>query len=211
MAGTKPFGFFRDVLLGRFKARGVVIGSDFRFGANRSAGALELVRWGEDFEIPIWVISPVRHSRQIVSSTMIRGLMELGQFRKAVSYLGHPYLIAGKVIRGRGMGRRIGIPTANLDVHADKVLPRGVFAVRGWVEGNENRRGGVWKGVCNIGVRPTFGGTRPSVEVHFPGRTVNLRGRMLFVEIEKWLRGEKKFRSIEQLTAQIAKDIKKSL
>jgi riboflavin kinase / FMN adenylyltransferase len=208
LAGMRPFGFFKEILFNRLKACGIVIGADFRFGADRSAGALELVRWGEDFGIPVWVIPPVRYARQVVSSTVIRALFEEGRFRKASAFLGHPYLIAGPVIRGHGLGSRIGVPTANIGVHEDKVLPRGVFSVRGWIEGSEHRAGGVMRGVCNIGIRPTFGGKRPTVEVHFPGKKLDLRGRMLCIELDRRLRGEKRFRSIEALKAQINRDIR---
>lgn len=211
LAGMRPFGFFKEILVNRLKARGIVVGADFRFGADRSAGALELVRWGEEFEIPVWVIAPVRHAGHVASSTAVRSLLEEGRFRKAVSVLGHPYLIAGRVIRGRGLGSKIGVPTANVGVHPDKVLPRGVFAVRAWVEGRENRAGGVLRGVCNIGIRPTFGGRRTSVEVHFPGKKLNLRGRVLFVELERRLRGEKRFRSIAALRRQIGRDIRAAM
>ena len=208
LAAMRPFGFFREVLIKKYRAIGVVVGSDFRFGAQRSAGALELVRWAEDFGIPVWVISPVRWNRQVVSSTLVRALFEEGRFEKASGFLNHPYLIAGKVVRGRGMGTKIGVPTANVDVHPDKILPRGVFAVRAWARGNENRAGAVLRGVCNIGVRPTFGGARPSVEVHFPGKKLNLRGKTLFVELERRLRSEKRFRSVDALKVQIARDIR---
>jgi len=207
LAAMRPFGFFREILLKKFKAIGIVVGNDFRFGAQRSAGALELVRWGEDFGIPVWVISPVRWKRQVVSSTLIRALFSEGRYKKATGFLNHPYLIAGKVVRGHGMGSKIGVPTANIDVHPDKVLPRGVFAARAWVQGSEQRRGGILPGVCNIGVRPTFGGARPTVEIHFPGRKVQLRGRTLLVELGRRLRSEKRFRSVGELKRQIALDI----
>ena len=208
MAAMRPFGFFKEVLLKRFRAVGIVVGTDFRFGAERAAGALELVRWGEEFEIPVWVISPVRWARTVVSSTLIRNLLENGFFQRATAFLNHPYLIAGRVVRGHGMGTKIGVPTANLDVHADKVLPRGVFAVNAWVEGHKNRPGGRLFGVCNIGVRPTFRGKHPTVEVHFPGKKLNLRGRTLFVELERRLRSEKRFKSVEDLKRQISRDIR---
>lgn len=211
MAAMRPFGFFKEILLRKFRAVGIVVGTDFRFGAERSGGAVELVRWGEEFNLPVWVISPVRWARQVVSSTLIRTLFEEGRFNRATAYLNHPYLIAAPVIRGRGLGSKIGVPTANLGVHADKVLPRGVFSVRSWLEGHENRAGGVWRGVCNIGVRPTFGGKLPTVEVHFPGKKLNLRGRTLFVEVERRLRGEKKFESVDALTRQIARDIRAAM
>ncbi len=208
LASMRPFGFFRDLLINKYRAAGIVVGADFRFGAQRSAGALELVRWGEDFGIPVWVISPVRWNRQVVSSTLVRALFEEGKYKRASSFLNHPYLIAGKVVRGHGMGSKIGVPTANVGVHPDKILPRGVFSARAWIQGSEHRAGGVLRGVCNIGVRPTFGGAGPTVEIHFPGKKLNLRGRTLFVELERRLRSEKRFRSVDGLKRQIARDIR---
>ncbi|MBV9080069.1 MAG: riboflavin biosynthesis protein RibF [Elusimicrobia bacterium] len=206
MAAMRPFTFFRDVILKKFKARGVVVGSDFRFGAGRSGGAFELVRWGQDFSIPVWVIAPVRFRRTVVSSTLVRTLFTEGRFQTASEFLGHPYLISGVVRPERGVGRKIGFPTANLATHPDKILPPGVFAVRGWIETKGGKRK-LWPGVANIGVRPTFKAAGPAVEAHFFGDPGRLAGRRVSIELLRRLRSERRFRSPAALASQIEKDI----
>ncbi|MCG3203667.1 MAG: Riboflavin biosynthesis protein RibF [Elusimicrobia bacterium] len=205
IAGLKPFAFFRDILIRSLNAKGVVIGADFRFGKERSAGALELVRWGGEFEIPVWVIPPVKIHRQIVSSSLIRRYLEGNYYRQALNYLGHPYLVQGRVVQGRHLGRKLGFPTANLQVAKGKILPRGVFAVRGTIK---NCRTPSFEGVCNIGSRPTVSHTSKMVlEVHIFGETPSLVGKTIQVELVHRLRGEKKFKSLDQLKRAIASDV----
>jgi riboflavin kinase/FMN adenylyltransferase len=126
--------------------------------------------------------------------------------------LGHPYLIRGRVVRGRGLGVKLGFPTANLRVGRGKLLPRGVFAVRGWIErpGTRHRHlhRSTFMGVCNIGTRPTVGG-KPvlGAEVHVFNWHRNLVGRTLCIELVERLRTERKFPSLPALTRAIARDV----
>lgn len=201
----KPFAFFRNLLLKDLNAKGVVVGSDFRFGLGRAAGALELVRWGEEFEIPVWVIAPVKVRRQVVSSSLIRQLLDANHFKQALCFLGHPYLIQGCVRPGRQVGRKIGFPTANVSVERGKILPRGVFAVRGAILGGNKTS---FEGVCNIGTRPTFlRSPSVTVEVHIFGDVPRLIGKTLQVELLHRLRSEKKFENKQQLQRAIASDV----
>ncbi len=208
IATLRPFLFFRDVLLRGFNAKGVVVGLDFRFGTDRSAGALELVRWGGEFGIPVWVIPPVRWNRRVVSSTLIRQLLRADQLGQANAYAGHPYLIHGTVVKGRGAGTKLGFPTANLRIAPAKILPRGVFAVAGWVQ---NGRMKPFQGVCNIGIRPTLLKSSPvSVEVHLFGRPGLLIGKRVFVQLLHRLRKEKRFSSVAALKRAIAADVRRA-
>lgn len=209
LAALKPFSFFRSVLLNEFNARGIVVGLDFRFGAERAGGALELVRWGLEFELPVWVIPPVRHAGQVVSSSLIRGLFAEGRYQKAEGFLGHPYLIHGKAVHGHGVGRTIGFPTVNLEVEPGKVLPGGVYAVRAWA-GSDKLGRKTFEGVCNIGTRPTFGGHKVITEIHFLGKAGVPKEKTVFVQLLRRLRSEKKFRSPSALSAQIALDAAKA-
>jgi len=111
-------------------------------------------------------------------------------------------------VADRGVGRKIGFPTANLEVAAGKVLPRGVFVVRGWFENAPKR---ILVGVCNIGVRPTFlKGSAVSVEVHVFGVKGDWAGKTLFIELLHRLRSEKKFKSPAQLQKAIASDVRRA-
>jgi len=201
------FLFFRDILVNTFKAKGLVVGHDFRFGKNRSAGAVELVRWGQEYEIPIWVISPVKKGGFIVSSTRIRDAFQKNQFNKARLLLGHPYPVTGHVVRGRGLGKKLGFPTANLHVSKKKILPRGVFAITG----TQGRSKTILKGVCNIGIRPTLRRRSAlSVEVHFFKLNLNLHGKSIQLQLHARLRAEKKFPNLKALRQAIHRDIAKA-
>jgi riboflavin kinase/FMN adenylyltransferase len=203
----RPFNFFRDMLVRTCGAKGVVVGLDFRFGQNRSAGAHELVRWGEEFNIPIWVIAPVKFKSEVVSSSLIRKNFTGGHANKAIKLLGHPHLIRGRVVRGRGVGKKIGFPTANIKTAPGKILPRGVFAVKGEIEGWRGARR-QFQGVCNIGVRPTLLKTSAvHVEVHLFHRHDALVGRTINLELVHQIRSEKKFANLRALQDQIRRDI----
>lgn len=201
----KPFHFFRDVLLRLYKARGIVVGADFRFGAGRSAGAVELVQWGGEFEIPVWVIPPVKWNGKTISSSLIRDNLIKNRLETANNMLGHPYVIWGKVIHGHAQGRKLGFRTANLQTAKGKLLPQGVYAVSGWV-GKKT-----FKGVCNIGVRPTLFRNSPILmEVHLFGMHENLIEKEMIVFLRRRLRDEKKFASKEDLIKAIKTDVKRA-
>jgi len=208
LSEMRPFNFFRDLLINQHGARGLVVGHDFRFGVNRSAGAEQLVQWGQEFEIPVWVIPPVKKGRNIISSTKIRKALNQNRFHEALSFMGNGYVVMGKVVKGQGRGKDLGFPTANLKISKEKILPRGVFAVRGSPVAPRMK----WSyGVCNIGVRPTFYKTsRLSVEVHFFGRKRSFLGKYLVLELRRKIRPEKKFSSAQQLIAALQSDTRKA-
>ncbi len=202
----RPFSFFRGLLINQFKAKGLVVGFDFRFGEGRSAGAIELVKWGQEFEIPVWVIPPIHQEKAIVSSTRIRELMEAGRFQKALSFLGHPYLIAGKIVRGQRVGRKIGFPTTNIQTIKGKLLPSGVFVIRGRPLNLKSKE--QFFGVGNIGRRPTLFKNSPvTVEVHWLKGNVPSYGKTIVLELLHRLRPEKKFKSAQALQKAIKQDI----
>jgi riboflavin kinase/FMN adenylyltransferase len=206
----KPFHFFRDILLRSYNARGVVVGADFRFGEGRSAGAVELVQWGGEFEIPVWVIPAVRWNGKIISSSSIREALAANRLDAANNLLGHPYIVGGRVVKGHARGRGLGFPTANIRAADGKLLPAGVFAVTGWYAGKTGKKH-AFKGVCNIGVRPTlYTGSPVTVEAHLFGTHPDLVGKQMMVELRRRLRGEKKFASADKLAAAIRKDVEQA-
>lgn len=206
----KPYSFFRDILLKKYRAKGLVVGLDFRFGVNRSAGVMELVRWGQEKRIPVWVIPPVKFQGKVVSSTEVRKLFSENHYDAAIKFLDHAYLIHGKIRKGRGIGRQIGFPTSNLQVSQGKVLPRGVFAVVGRRWGRQ--KGALMTGVCNIGTRPTFfKKSGVTVEVHWlTGRPPEAPSSLL-IELVGRIRSEKRFESPAALSRAIAADIRRAV
>ena len=140
---------------------------------------------------------------QIVSSTRIRRLITEGKLEEAHQLLGRTYLMHGTVIRGDGLGRTLGFPTANLDMQGLVAPPNGVYAVRAKITSR------VFNGVMNIGYRPTLKKTKPArqIEIHFPGETLDLYDQPLQVAVLKQIRQEKAFPSMEGLKHQIANDL----
>lgn len=192
--------FVKKYLVGQLKATEVFVGYDYAFGAKRSGEIAHLKRLGEKFGFKIVVVPPVKLGGQPVKSSVIRELVSSGKFNQAVRLLGHPYRISGKVVRGRGVGKGLGFPTANLSVVKDKLIPaHGVYA--GYVNGK--------KCAVNIGDRPTFGLNQPEVEVHILNFKGNLRGKLLQVDLFKRLREEKQFSDVEKLISQIRRDVKR--
>jgi len=193
--------FVKKYLVGRLKATEVFVGYDYAFGAKRSGEIAHLKKLGEKFGFKIVVVPPVKLGGHPVKSSVIRELVSSGKFNLAVKLLGHPYPVTGKVGRGRGIGRGLGFPTANLRVAKDKLIPaHGVYA--GYVKGK--------KCAINIGDKPTFGlNNLPEVEVHILNFKGNLRGKLLQVALFKRLRDEKQFSDVEKLKSQIRRDINK--
>ncbi len=142
----------------------------------------------------------------VVSSTLIRLLLTEGQVEEAARLLGRPYRLRGEVVSGDARGRTIGFPTANLRLHERLCVPGdGVYAVRCTVP-----RLGLFPAVANLGLRPTFEGTRRQMEVHLIGFQGDLYGLELPVDFVARLRGEQRFESVEALIAQISRDIEKA-
>ncbi|MBI3548118.1 MAG: riboflavin biosynthesis protein RibF [Elusimicrobia bacterium] len=198
--------FFRDFLLRRCRAGGLLVGPDFAFGKGR-LGTTSWLRRVCSEEGLLFRIQPIVAERAAkLSSSTIRRALLAGDVATARRHLGRPYRLDGLVVRGRGLGGKIGVPTANLEVSPERILPRGVFKVR--VEGPASLAGGC-VGVCNIGTRPTVDrGPRVHVEVHIPGFSASLYGRRLTVDFLRRLRGERRFPTIRALIAQIRRDIR---
>ena len=182
-------------------AAGFVCGSDFRFGAGGSGTAEKLEDFCRSRNLP-YAIVPQRLLQGVrVSSTYIRDLLEAGEMEQAVEFLGHPHVLTGKVITGRGLGHTIGIPTANLSLPAGVLCPKhGVYACKVAVDGNE------YLAVTNIGTRPTVSGEGVTVEAFLLDFAGDLYGKTLTLSFYSFLRPEKKFPSLEALQAEIRKN-----
>jgi riboflavin kinase/FMN adenylyltransferase len=197
-----PEDFVGDILVGVFRASAIVIGEDFRFGRDRAGDVASLRDYGDRWDFEVEVVGLVNGDGPL-SSTRIRTLIADGDIGAAAEALGRPFELPGRVVQGEGRGTTIGIPTANLDVPLGLAVPaRGVYAVRVEIPGE-----GTVPAVANIGIRPTFGGTRETVEVHLLDRNDDLYGADLRVCFEARIRDERKFPSVEELIAQIDDDI----
>lgn len=186
-------------------AAGFVCGDDFRFGFRGEGTALSLAAFCRDQGLP-WAIVPAQTMDGItVSSTHIRTLLEAGDMEQAVRFLGHPHILTGKVISGRGLGHTLGIPTANLALPAGVVCPKhGVYACKAIVDCRE------YLAVTNIGTRPTVGGHHTTVEPWLLDFAGNLYDKPLTLEFYAFLRPEQKFASLDALKAEIQKNAEKT-
>ncbi len=205
LAALSAREFMAQILRDRLHVRKLVIGYDNRFGHNRSEGFEDYVRHGRDLGMEVIASTPFTIDGEAVSSSRIRRLLAAGETVEAARCLGAPYIIAGQVVEGFQLGRRLGFPTANIDMGDEKkLLPAaGVYAVRVRVEGSQETK----PAVMNIGQRPTFGGEETSVEVHIIHFDGNLYGHRVMVAVGERLREERKFRSAEALAGQLRKDV----
>ncbi len=209
-AALSPEEFLAAVTPARARLVVLVIGHDFRMGRGREAGFEELAKLGEARGFRVTRTPAMRGDGEAVSSTRIRTLLREGRVREAAELLGHAYLVEGEVVPGRGIGRTLDFPTANVDgKDARKLLPApGVYAVRVEIA----REGGVERpGVMNLGTRPTFGPGETALEVHLPGFTGDLVGERLRVALVERLRDEQRFEGPGALRAQIAQDVREAL
>jgi riboflavin kinase/FMN adenylyltransferase len=195
-----PETFIKEVL-SRLSIKKIIIGDDFRFGANREGDFNFLKNWGNENNIIIEKTQTFFMHNQRVSSTRIRECLTKGDFETAKELLGRPYTFTGKVVYGQQLGTQLGVPTANLWLPQNKLPIAGVYIVKVEAEGE------TYGGIANMGTRPTVDGQNPVLEVHILGFSGNLYGKKIKVEFLKKVRDEKKFNGLDELKEQIFKDI----
>lgn len=201
-AALGPEDFVRRILVEGLKARYVLVGDDFRFGARRAGDFDMLMVYGERFGFQAEAMHTVEAAGQRASSTAVREALAGGDMAGAAQLLGRPYSISGRVVGGDQIGRKIGYPTANILLKHNRPPVKGVFAVR--VQGLEHPD---WPGVANLGTRPSVHPNgNPTLEVHLFNLDRNLYGQHLRVEFLHKLRDEAKFPSFDALVVQIGKD-----
>ncbi|MEI7848498.1 MAG: bifunctional riboflavin kinase/FAD synthetase [Chloroflexota bacterium] len=183
----------------------LLIGYDFSLGKNRVGNFERLSHIGQDLGYRVSMVEPISFNNELISSTLIRQAIAHGDVKQAAEKLGRYYSMTGLVISGDGRGRTIGIPTANVNIPKEKVLPRnGVYAC--WAVLPDNQK---HPAVVNIGLRPTFtnGEVKPRVEAHLLDHTSDLYGQNLTLEFVDRLRDEQKFPSVDALITQVHTDI----
>lgn len=201
-----PWMDFISLLCREYGAAGFVCGHDFRFGHGGKGDADALEKHCRGAGLPCTVVPEQKLEGVTVSSTHIRGLLAQGEMETAVRFLGHPHILTGTVVSGRGVGRTIGVPTANLQLPEGVLCPKhGVYACMAVVDGTP------LPAVTNIGSRPTVGGHRVTVEPWILNYTGDLYGKTLTLEFYRFLREERKFNSLEELRSQIQKNAAQTL
>ena len=195
-----PINFLDKVLL-RLNIKKLIIGDDFKFGANREGDFNLLEKWGTENSIKVSNTETFKIEGERVSSTRIRKALTSGQFELASKLLGRPFTYSGKVVYGQQLGAQLGIPTANLWLPKNKLPISGVYIVKVNLDNRE------LNGIANMGIRPTVGGELPVLEIHLLDFSQSIYGKTLTVEFLKKVRDEKKFENINALKEQIFKDI----
>jgi len=198
---TMNWHAFLDMLCRDYNAAGFVCGKDFRFGYRGEGNPALLCWYCEDAMIPCNVVPEQEIDGIRVSSTYIRRQIETGDMATAVRFLGHPHILTGKVMPGKQLGRKMGIPTANMQLSPELIVPKfGVYACRVKLDGIS------YPAVTNIGVRPTVSGSGITVEPWILDYSGNLYNRTITLEFFHFLRPERKFDSLEELKQQIHAD-----
>ncbi len=201
LAGLSPEDFVQRLLVARLQAREVWVGPDFRFGRARAGHLGLLQQMGAELGFAAGTIAPVELDGAPVSSTRIRAALQEGDFAAAARLLGKPYSIAGRVVRGKQLGRTLGYPTANLRFARKTPALRGIYAT--WVHGvtAEPR-----PSVSSFGTRPTVGGKEPLLEAHLFDFDGDLYGKLIVIEFVARLRDEEKFPDLPTLVVQMDRD-----
>ena len=196
--------FIKKILYKKIRAKYIFVSNNFRFGNKREGNVKKLIFSEKLFGFKVIKPKPLIKKNKIVSSTLIRKLLEKGHLKKANKLLNRNWSIEGVVEKGRQIGKKIGFPTCNIDIKDYVIAMPGVYAVRVY---QKNKRSYL-KGIANLGYRPTFKQKKILLEVHFFNFSGNLYNKHLSVEFIKFIRKEKKFKNVNQLQKQIKSDLK---
>jgi len=193
---------FLRLLQDQLHMKGLVIGPDFALGRRAEGNIPMLRRLGEEMGFSVTVVPPVKINGDVVSSTAIRRALADGDMEKVERFMGRPFSLHGKVIHGKGRGSGLGFPTVNLDILPGQAIPSdGVYVTRAFV--NERN----YLSVTNVGKNPTFNNTERTIEAFLMDFRDNLYEHEVKIDFIHKLRGEIKFKSVDELTKQIFKDI----
>jgi len=203
LAGLTAAEFIERVLVQGLAVRHLIIGDDFRFGKGRAGDFAMLQAAGQQHGFGVEAMHTIEIGGERVSSSAVRDVLGAGDLEHAARLLGRPYSISGRVVHGGKIGRKLGFPTANIQLKRKRVALTGVFAVT--VSGLDKR---LLPGAASLGVRPTLGlGLRPVLEVHLFDFDREIYGQHVTVHFLHKLRDEARYDSLEALTAQIARDV----
>jgi len=212
-ASLSPEDFIKKILADKLNARYIYVGKNFRFGKNARGDVAMLSFYSRSLNYKVAIFELVGEKKGVISSSFIRGLICRGKLDKARRLLGRPVSILGTVIRGNSLAATLGFPTANINPHHEIVPPSGVYAAYVFFRKKH------MPAMCYIGTRPTIAGipqkkknlSRRRIEVHIFDFSGNLYGRDMEIQFVKKVRNEKKFDSLDSLSAQIRKDAGASL
>jgi riboflavin kinase/FMN adenylyltransferase len=194
--------FIKDFLVDKLKIKHIIIGYDHRFGKGREASVTDLKNYANDYDFTVEEIKAQEIEKITVSSTKIRNSINQGDIKTTEKYLGRYFNLTGKVVKGDGLGKKINYPTANIFIEETyKIIPKdGVYLVETIIKDK------LFKGMMNIGHRPTIGTNVKSIEVHLFNFNEDIYGQVISIKMISKIRDEKKFSSIQALKEQLVKD-----
>ncbi len=201
--------FIKEILVNQLQAKSISVGANFRFGYKRSGDVNTIKLITKDMNIKLKIISILEDNEGRISSSRVRDLLQKSDLKNAFRILNRPYSFTGKVVKGKGIGKSLGFPTANLEIDGRKFLPgEGVYAAWTTINSSPNKI----PSVMNLGSQPTIDPLLPSaVEVHLIDKDIDLYGMNLSVVPFRKLRSQIKFQNINQLSNQIKEDREKAL
>ena len=203
---TKSISFIKSVLSKKIKAKFIFVSNNFRFGNKREGNVKQLIKYETLCKYKIVKPKPLLRNKKVISSSLIRKLIQNGKIKQVNSFLNREWSIEGKVQKGRQLGKKIGFPTANIDIENYVLAKPGVYAVKA----KKYNSSKFIKGIANLGYRPTFNQKKLLLEVHLFNFSENLYNKYLTIYFKKFIRNEKKFKNIGQLQRQIKIDLLKA-
>ncbi|MDR6299930.1 bifunctional riboflavin kinase/FAD synthetase [Mesonia maritima] len=194
--------YVQSILVKKLQAKRVIIGYDHRFGRNRTADIQDLRKLGKQFHFEVEEISKEDIEEVAVSSTKIRKALENGELEKANTYLSEPFMLTGKIVKGKGLGKQLGYPTANLQIEEEyKLIPKGgVYVVSSVIDKKK------YYGMMNIGTNPTVGGKEQTIETYFFDLDKNLYGKEISINLITRIRDEQNFNDVDELISAMKED-----
>ena len=200
----KSIDFIKRILSKKLNAKFIFVSNNFRFGNKREGNVNQLIKNQSVYNFKIIKPKPLLRKKKTVSSSLIRNYLQRGKLKEVNKFLNRYWSIQGKVQKGKKLGKKIGFPTANIDIRDSVLACPGVYAVKAKI-GMSTK---YIKGIANLGYRPTFNGKKILLEVHLFNFYRNLYNKYLTVEFLKFIRKEKKFKNANELKKQIKKDLK---
>ena len=201
---VKSTNFIKEILYKKLNCKFLFVSNNFRFGNKREGDVKLLINNEKNYDYKVVNPKPVIKNKKTVSSTLIRNFLENGNLDKANKFLGRQWTVDGVVQKGRQIGKKIGFPTCNIDIKDYVLAQPGVYAVRVLWKNNSKE----FKGIANLGYRPTFNQRKILLEVHLFNFSGNLYNKHLSVQFLKFIRKEKKFKNVIQLRNQIKSDLR---
>ncbi len=198
--------FIKNILIKKIRMKYIYVSNNFKFGNKREGDVKLLKRSQKQYGYKVIKPSPLRIKKRVVSSSLIRKLLQNGNLNTANKYLDRLWTVEGVVKKGRQLGKTIGFPTCNIEMQNYVIAKLGVYAVRVNLLSNNK----TYKGIANLGIRPTFNQKKILLEVNIFNFNKNIYGKRIRVSFVKFIRGEKKFKNVNSLKKQINLDIKKA-